>query len=75
MVVGSAHKLAYGDMVREAGHEFKVASSVYTDPQIFEDEMRGIFERTWVYVAHVSEIPNRGDFRTAALGRLPIIVS
>ncbi len=75
MVIGSAHKLAYGEMVRELGHEFRVASSVYTDPQIFEDEMRGIFEMTWVYVAHVSEIPNRGDFRTAAVGRLPVIVS
>jgi phenylpropionate dioxygenase-like ring-hydroxylating dioxygenase large terminal subunit len=56
-------------------YEFKVRASVYTDPAVFADEMRLIFESTWVYVGHESEIPKPGDFKTAAIGRLPVIVS
>jgi phenylpropionate dioxygenase-like ring-hydroxylating dioxygenase large terminal subunit len=57
------------------GQEFRVRSSVYVDPRVFADEMSQIFERTWIYVGHETEIPNPGDYRTAALGRVPVIVS
>ena len=66
----------YGSYVVETpGYEFKVRSAVYVDPQVFADEMQRIFERTWIYVGHVSEIPEAGDYRTAAIGRVPVIVS
>lgn len=52
----------------------RVHRRVYTDPAIFEQEMRRIFRRTWIYVAHDSEIPNAGDFLTTSLGRQPVIV-
>ncbi len=61
--------------VRDAPQEFKVHTGVYTDPSIFEEEMRTIFEHTWVYVAHESEIASPGDFRTSAVGRMPVIVT
>ena len=48
---------------------------MYTDPQIFAAEMANIFEKTWVYVAHESELPQPGDYKTAAVGRMPVIVS
>ncbi len=66
----------YASYVQETpGYEFKVRASIYVDPEVFADEMRLIFERTWVYVGHESEIPNPGDYKTAAIGRLPVIVS
>ena len=35
----------------------RVAGQLYTDPEIFAEEMKKIFYRTWVWVAHESEIP------------------
>lgn len=48
--------------------------SIYLDPDVFELEMQRIFERTWVYVCHDSEIPKPGDFKTFDVGRQPIIL-
>lgn len=63
------------EMVRETATDFKVHSRSYTDPVVFELEMERIFGRTWVYVAHETEIPEGGDYKTAAIGRQPVIVA
>ncbi len=69
MVVETRSRLH--DLVREdAAHR-----SLYLDPDVFSMEMRRIFETTWVYVGHESEIPNPGDFKTDRIGTRPIIVS
>ncbi len=65
----------YSGLVKETATDFSVHASVYTDPAIFDAEMRNIFERSWCYVAHESEIEKPGDFRTSAVGRIPVIVS
>jgi hypothetical protein len=36
----------------------QVHGSIYTDPAIYQEELRKIWQRTWVYVGHESEIPN-----------------
>ena len=61
----------YDALVRED----RVHSRVYTDPQVFEDEMERIFHRGWVFVGHASEVPNAGDYRLAWVGRYPIIMA
>lgn len=61
-------------LVVDAPHTFRVRTEAYTDPEVFELEMRRIFEKTWVFVAHVSEIPNLGDFKTSYIGLQPVIV-
>ncbi|MEV6590144.1 aromatic ring-hydroxylating oxygenase subunit alpha [Streptomyces acidicola] len=53
----------------------RVAGTLYTDPDLFEREMDRIFHRTWVWVAHESEVAKPGDFKTAWIGRRPVIVS
>ncbi|WP_210587658.1 Rieske 2Fe-2S domain-containing protein [Streptomyces sp. GESEQ-35] len=53
----------------------RVAGTLYTDPALFEGEMDRIFHRTWVWVAHESEVAKAGDFKTAWVGRRPVIVS
>lgn len=53
----------------------RVHTSLYTDPAIFEDEQERIFGRTWVWVAHASELPNPGDYITSWLGKQPVIVN
>jgi len=63
------------NLIRETEDDFQVHSSIYTDPDIFKLEMQRLFEESWCYVAHESEIPDAGDFRTSAVGRIPVIVS
>jgi benzoate/toluate 1,2-dioxygenase subunit alpha len=65
----------YAGLVVDSPDDFQVHTRVYTDPQIFAAEMANIFEKTWVYVAHESEIAQPGDYKTAAVGRMPVIVS
>ena len=53
----------------------RVAGRMYTDPEIFELEMKNIFERTWIWVAHESELPKAGSFKSTHVGRTPVIVT
>jgi nitrite reductase/ring-hydroxylating ferredoxin subunit len=55
--------------------EDRLHRRIYTDPAIFELEMRRIFGRTWVYVGHESEVPQPGSFVTSSIGRQPVILS
>jgi fatty-acyl-CoA synthase len=53
----------------------RVHGSLYTDPQVFADEMERIWYRTWVYVGHESEIPEPGDYVVKSIGPQSIIMS
>ncbi len=53
---------------------FRVHPGVYSDPELFELEMKFIFELTWNYLALDSEIPAPNDFVTRHIGRTPVIV-
>ncbi|PPJ22288.1 Rieske (2Fe-2S) protein [Nocardia nova] len=53
----------------------RVAARLYTDPGIFEQEITKIFESTWVWVAHESELPVPGTFKSTYVGRQPVIVT
>jgi phenylpropionate dioxygenase-like ring-hydroxylating dioxygenase large terminal subunit len=53
----------------------RVHMGAYTDPEVFALEMRRIFYSTWVYLGHDSEIAQPGDYKTTALGRVPVILS
>jgi phenylpropionate dioxygenase-like ring-hydroxylating dioxygenase large terminal subunit len=52
----------------------RVHGSVYTLPAIFAREMDTIFKSGWVYVAHESEVTERGDYLTRMIGRDPVVV-
>jgi phenylpropionate dioxygenase-like ring-hydroxylating dioxygenase large terminal subunit len=63
-------KIDYNELVKED----RVHGSVYTNPDIFAEEMDKLFHRGWVYVGHASEIPEPGDFRLVKIGRQPVIM-
>ncbi|MDQ1195434.1 aromatic ring-hydroxylating dioxygenase subunit alpha [Agrobacterium sp. SORGH_AS 787] len=52
-----------------------VDTPMYEDPAIFDAEMDKIFSRTWVWVAHISEVPDKGSFTLSYVGTQPVIVS
>jgi phthalate 3,4-dioxygenase alpha subunit len=39
-----------------------IPAHIYGDPQIFALERMRLFARSWVFLAHESEIPDRGDY-------------
>ncbi len=47
----------------------------YTDADVFELEIKHIWEKVWVFVAHECQIPNKNDYVTSYIGRQPIIVN
>jgi Rieske [2Fe-2S] domain/Acyl-CoA dehydrogenase, C-terminal domain len=53
----------------------RVSREIFTDPEIFELEMKHIFEGNWIYLAHESQIPNKNDYFTTYIGRQPIFIT
>ena len=48
--------------VFEAVREGMIPAHVYNDREIFDLERDRLFNRSWMFVAHESEIPNVGDY-------------
>ena len=46
----------------------RVHTSLYTDPKLFDTEMDKIFYSTWIWVAHASEIPDAGSYKSTYIG-------
>lgn len=59
------HELVFKDHIR---------TPMYEDPRLFEEEMQKIFKKTWVWVAHESEFPEKGSFKLSQVGLEPVIV-
>ncbi|HGF8722030.1 Rieske 2Fe-2S domain-containing protein [Klebsiella pneumoniae] len=62
-------------VVDRENHIYRCHRSIFTDPQLFEFEMKHIFEGNWVFLAHESQIPQPGDYYTLTLGRQPVIIT
>jgi PAH dioxygenase large subunit len=60
------------DLVSEERHE--VSRRVYADPEIFEIEQDRLFRRTWLFLAHESELSNAGDYVTRELAGEPVVL-
>lgn len=39
-----------------------VPARIYNDPEVFKEEGRSLFARTWQFLAHESEVPNKNDY-------------
>jgi len=67
--------LSLADLVRDTRDTFEVSTDIYTSPEVFDAEMRNIFESGWVFVAHESQVPEPGDYRTMTIGTQPVVLS
>lgn len=52
-----------------------VNRAVYSDPALFELEMRRLFGRAWLLLGHESQVRSAGDYFTTRMGRVPVIVA
>ena len=59
---------------RESGI-YRANRSIFTDEELFELEMKHIFEGNWVYLAHESQVENPGDYFTGYIGRQPVVIT
>lgn len=62
-------------VIDKPGESFKVHRSIYTDPEIFELEMKAIWEGNWIFLAHEAQIPNPNDYLSLFMGRQPVIIT
>ena len=53
----------------------RVNRQIFTDEEIFELEMKYIFENNWIYLAHERQIPEIGDYYTTYIGRHPVVIT
>ncbi|WP_415922847.1 benzoate 1,2-dioxygenase large subunit [Tateyamaria sp. SN6-1] len=54
---------------------FRARRDMFTDEELFELEMKHIFEGNWMYMAHESQIPEPGDYFTLFMGRTPVVIT
>lgn len=52
-----------------------VSREVFSSDEIYRAEQRKIFERNWLYLAHESQLQKPGDFVSAFMGEIPVIVA
>jgi benzoate/toluate 1,2-dioxygenase subunit alpha len=43
---------------------YRARRDMFTDPELFELELKYIFEGNWIYLAHESQLPNNNDYLT-----------
>ena len=54
---------------------FRCRRDIFTDPDLFELEMKHLFESNWVFLAHESQIPAVNDYFTTYIGRQPVVIT
>lgn len=64
-----------GFAIRDLVEGDRVHTRAYTDEAVFGLEQRRIFARVWLYLCHESEIRGTGDFVSAKLAGVPVVVA
>ena len=74
-IIFTDKKISESNWKDELVQEDRVHKSLYSDETIFNRELEKVFNHTWVWVAHESEIPDKGSYKTAMIGKQPVIVA
>ena len=61
--------------VDPATGKYRGDRGAFTDQDLFDLEMKHIFEGNWMFLAHESQMENPGDYFTLTLGRQPVVIT
>ncbi len=63
-LIETAVSIATGEVQRE----------IFVNEDVFDQEMERIFKRSWLFLCHETQIPERGDFFEAPMGQDNVLV-
>ncbi|MGE4240632.1 aromatic ring-hydroxylating oxygenase subunit alpha [Ramlibacter sp.] len=52
-----------------------IPRTIYSSQDCFEQERDRVFSRSWMYVGHESQLPQKGDFFVSQCGHEPVLVT
>ncbi|TFY99860.1 aromatic ring-hydroxylating oxygenase subunit alpha [Ramlibacter rhizophilus] len=67
------HESRYNALVKL--REGKISREIFSDKDIFQEELEQVFTRAWLFVGHESQVPNPGDFFTSRMGAESVILA
>jgi len=53
----------------------KIGREIFSDKDIYQEELEKVFTRAWLFVGHESQVPNLGDFFTSRMGAESVILA
>lgn len=68
----STHNLS--ELVTRQPEGFSLQQNFYEDPDIYQEEINRIFMKSWLYVGHISQLPNQGDYFLYELDTESVII-
>jgi PAH dioxygenase large subunit len=51
-----------------------VPTRIFIDEDVYEEELRRVFPRSWLFVGHDTEVPQKGDYVLRRMGRDSVIM-
>ena len=54
--------------------EGKIGREIFSDREIYEEELERVFTRAWLFVGHESQIPKPGDYFVSGMGEESVIL-
>ena len=62
------------NLIHKQKLNFSLDQEFYVNQDIFDLDIKNIFSKQWVFVGHISRIPNHGDYFLFNIGKESIII-